>query len=69
MISGSSDDASLCILPAGKRPEKIKLGTLRIDVADVVRNKKLSDTWPLQETETGELQLKLEWLAVEVDDV
>ena len=39
MISGSSDDASLCILPAGKRPEKIKLGTLRIDVADVVRNK------------------------------
>ena len=57
------------IMPAGKRPEKIKLGTLRIDVADVVRNKKLSDTWPLQETETGELQLKLEWLALEVDNV
>ena len=56
-------------MPAGKRPEKVKLGTLRIDVADVVRNKKLSDTWPLQETETGELQLKLEWLALEVDDV
>ena len=57
------------LVPAGKRPEKIKLGLLRIDIEDVVRNKKLSDTWPLQETETGELQLKLEWLAVEVDNV
>lgn len=67
--SAPSGDALLFIVPAGKRPDKVKLGTLRIDVSDVVRNKKLSDTWPLQETETGELQLKLEWMALEVDEV
>ena len=46
--SAPSGDALLFIVPAGKRPDKVKLGTLRIDVSDVVRNKKLSDTWKRQ---------------------
>ena len=38
-------------------------------MADVVANKRLSDTWALMDSEQGEIQLKLEWLPVQLEDL
>jgi hypothetical protein len=52
----------------GKKPQnKKKLGTVRIPIKDVVRNKKIRDVWALQDAELGEVHLKLEWIPIELD--
>ena len=57
-------------LLAGKKPQgKRRLGFFKVDVADVVANKRLSDTWALMDSEQGEIQLKLEWLPVQLEDL
>lgn len=62
---------SACVLLfAGKKPQgKRRLGFFKVDVADVVANKRLSDTWALMDSEQGEIQLKLEWLPVQLEDL
>ena len=55
---------------AGKKPQgQRRLGFFKVDVADVVANKRLSDTWALMDSQQGEIQLKLEWLPVQLEDI
>lgn len=55
---------------AGKKPEgRKKLGFIKIDVADVVENRRLTDTWALMDSQQGEIQLKLEWMPLQLADV
>ena len=54
----------------GKKPEgRKKLGFVKIDVADVVENRRITDTWSLMDSEQGEIQLKLEWMPLQLADV
>lgn len=54
----------------GKKPEgKKQLGFIKIDVADVVENKVLMDTWALMDSQQGEIQMKLEWMPVQVENL
>ncbi len=43
-----------------------RIGKLRINVRDVVRNLRLRDTFALQESQQGEIALTLEWLPIAV---
>ncbi len=57
-------------VPAGKKPEgRKKLGFIKLDVADVVENKRLSDTWALMDSQQGEIQMKLEWMPLELENI
>ena len=49
---------------AGHRREKEKIGSLRLKVEEVVKNRRILDTWALQETQKGDISLKLDWLPV-----
>jgi len=44
------------------------LGKVQIPVMDVVRNGMLKDHWPLQQAESGTIEMKLEWSNCYVDD-
>ena len=44
------------------------IGTLHINVADVVRNQRLRDQWALQEVQRGDIDLILDWTPVVLDD-
>lgn len=44
---------------AGRKKTKQKIGTLRLPVAEVVRNGKIRDTWALQDTQKGDIALSL----------
>ncbi|KAL3130563.1 hypothetical protein ABBQ38_008369 [Trebouxia sp. C0009 RCD-2024] len=54
----------------GKKPEgRKRLGFIKIDVADVVENRRITDTWALMDSQQGEIQLKLEWMPLQLADV
>lgn len=54
----------------GKKPEgRKRLGFIKIDVADVVENRRITDTWSLMDSEQGEIQLKLEWMPLQLAEV
>jgi len=58
------------VLCAGKKPEgKKKLGFVKIDVADVVENRHLLDTWPLMDSQQGEIEMKLEWMPLQLENI
>lgn len=58
------------VLYAGKKPEgKKKLGFVNIDVADVVENRHLLDTWPLMDSQQGEIEMKLEWMPLQLENI
>ena len=62
-------ESSACPCP-GKKPEgRKRLGFIKLDVADVVENRRLSDTWALMDSQQGEIQLKLEWMPLELATV
>ena len=55
---------------AGKKPEgRKRLGFIKVDVADVVENRRITDTWSLMDSEQGEIQLKLEWMPLQLAEV
>jgi hypothetical protein len=39
----------------------VALGKVQIPVMDVVRNGTLKSSWPLQEAESGVIEMKLTW--------
>ena len=43
----------------GRKETKQRIGTLRLPVAEVVRNGKIRDTWALQDTQKGDIALGL----------
>jgi hypothetical protein len=47
--------------PAQERFKDQLLGKVQIPVMDVVRNGMLKDHWPLQQAESGTIEMKLEW--------
>lgn len=54
----------------GKKPEgKKRLGFIKIDVADVVENRHLLDTWPLMDSQQGEIEMKLEWMPLQLENI
>ena len=54
----------------GKKPEgRKRLGFIKIDVADVVKNRRITDTWTLMDSQQGEIQLKLEWMPLQLAEV
>ena len=61
----------LCFLiPAGKPSNADEMiGALKINIADVVRNDRLRDTFALQETQKGDIQLTLDWHPIKVGDM
>ena len=52
-----------------KRVMTEKIGSLRLRVDEVARNRRIKDEWALQETQKGDITLALEWFPVEVDGV
>ena len=54
----------------GKKPEgRKRLGFIKVDVGDVVENRRITDTWSLMDSEQGEIQLKLEWMPLQLAEV
>lgn len=54
----------------GKKPEgRKRLGFIKIDVADIVENRRITDTWSLMDSQQGEIQLKLEWMPLQLAEV
>ena len=45
------------------------IGALKLKVSDVVRNERLRDTFALQETQKGDIQLTLDWHPITVGDL
>lgn len=45
------------------------IGSLKINISDVVRNDRLRDTFALQETQKGDIQLTLDWHPIQVGDM
>ena len=45
------------------------IGSLKINISDVARNDRLRDTFALQETQKGDIQLTLDWHPIEVGDM
>lgn len=45
------------------------IGSLKIKIPDVVRNDRLRDTFALQETQKGDIQLTLDWHPISVTDM
>ena len=43
----------------GRKETKQKIGSVRLPVAEVVRNGKIRDTWALQDTQKGDVALSL----------
>ena len=43
------------------------IGTLRLKVKDVVHNERIRDSWALQETQKGDIQMTLDWNPIELD--
>ncbi len=53
---------------AGKKPMKERpIGHINLDLIEVVRNRRIRDTWALQDTQKGEVELVLEWTPVELN--
>jgi len=50
-----------------KRVMTEKIGSLRLRVDEVARNRRIKDEWALQETQKGDITLAMEWFPVEVD--
>ena len=50
-----------------KRVMTEKIGSLRLRVEEVARNRRIKDEWALQETQKGDITLAMEWFPVEVD--
>jgi hypothetical protein len=46
---------------AGRREPTENIGSVRIAVEEVARNKQLKDVYPLQDVQSGDLTLRLEW--------
>ena len=58
----------LWLIHAGKKPQgKRRLGFIKIDVADVVENRRITDTWALMDSQQGEIQMKLEWMPLQLE--
>jgi hypothetical protein len=53
----------------GHRDHNECIGTLRLKVKEVVRNERIRDSWALQDTQKGDIQLSLDWLPVNLDNV
>lgn len=54
----------------GKKPQgKRRLGFIKIDVADVVENRRITDTWALMDSQQGEIQMKLEWMPLQMESL
>lgn len=51
----------------GRKATRQKIGTLRLAVSDVVRNGKIRDSWALQDTQKGDITIKMTWTSVELD--
>ena len=45
------------------------IGSLRIKVKDVVRNERIRDSWALQETQKGDIQLTLDWIPISLASI
>ena len=52
----------------GKKPVRDRpIGHFNLDLIEVVRNRRIRDTWALQDTQKGEIELVLEWTPVELN--
>ncbi|KAK9915888.1 hypothetical protein WJX75_005707 [Coccomyxa subellipsoidea] len=51
----------------GRKETKQKIGTLRLNIAEVVRNGKIRDSWALQDTQQGDIMLALTWTSIQLD--
>ncbi|EIE27098.1 hypothetical protein COCSUDRAFT_45729 [Coccomyxa subellipsoidea C-169] len=51
----------------GRKETKQKIATLRLNIAEVVRNGKIRDSWALQDTQQGDITLALTWTSVQLD--
>jgi hypothetical protein len=47
------------VAKTGRKETKQKIGSVRLPVAEVVRNGKIRDTWALQDTQKGDIALSL----------
>lgn len=58
----------LCIL-GNKDGRDELIGSLRLKVKDAVRNERIRDSWALQQTQKGDIQMTLDWIPISLDDI
>ncbi|CAL8470422.1 g9964 [Coccomyxa elongata] len=51
----------------GRKETKQKIGNLRLNISEVVRNGKLRDSWALQDTQQGDITMALTWTSIQLD--